>query len=309
MTIFSSKLHTFQLKRYCVSLIIFTIIWTHNANAQVNFINSQRYNIGQNWKRDANTTPITTPLKINLTFDPSLNQWTFPIQFGTPPQTMNIPIDMTYNLLWVVSEFCISPFGDACNTSRSINLFNTSLSNTISGNYQEFTIKYINGSELVAIWANDTIIINNQTFEQMAIGFPKDIKGNESVIIPDTTTGQIGLMPYQNYMLNNFANQTVGIALSSTGGSITFGGIDLEYIIGNNESNIAYQPLPQLTEPNQQFMFNVTNIYINNMAINISGLTWFNNEIQNIQLDDNSANILANLLPGGIYSNGVVIVD
>ncbi|CAG8777502.1 27745_t:CDS:2, partial [Gigaspora margarita] len=68
------------------------------------------------WKRDANTTPITTPLKINLTFDPSLNQWSFPIQFGTPPQTMNIPIDMTYNLLWIVSELCISPFGDACNT-------------------------------------------------------------------------------------------------------------------------------------------------------------------------------------------------
>ncbi|CAG8660360.1 36893_t:CDS:2 [Gigaspora margarita] len=46
----------------------------------------------------------------------------------------------------------------------------------------------------------------------------------------------------------------------------------------NNESNIAYQSL-------------------------------LNSEIQNIQLDDDSASIIVNQLPGGNYSNGVAIVD
>ncbi|CAG8755093.1 17848_t:CDS:2, partial [Gigaspora rosea] len=75
--------------------------------------------------------------------------------------------------------------------------------------------------------------------------------------------------------------------------------------IDNDENNVVYQPLSQFTET----MVNVTNIYINNKPINLSGPIWFNNEIQSIQLDDNSANIIANLLPGGSYSNGTAIVD
>ncbi|RIB07794.1 hypothetical protein C2G38_2213348 [Gigaspora rosea] len=73
-------------------------------------------------------------------------------------------------------------------------------------------------------------------------------------------------------------NQIVGLALSSSSedvgnrGSVAFGGIDSEYIVENNESNIVYQPLFQLSPTNDQFMFNVTNIYTNNMPINISSL-------------------------------------
>ncbi|CAG8825113.1 13074_t:CDS:2, partial [Gigaspora rosea] len=77
----------------------------------------------------------------------------------------------------------------------------------------------------------------------------------------------------------------------------------------NNESNIIYQPLPQLTDLNQEFMFNLTNIYINNVPIDISGLIWFNSEIQDIQFDDNSASMIVKSLPGGNYSNGVAMVD
>ncbi|CAG8753423.1 18119_t:CDS:2, partial [Gigaspora margarita] len=51
----------------------------------------------------------------------------------------------------------------------------------------------------------------------------------------------------------------------------------------NNDSNIIHLPLPQLTDSNQEFM------YKNNAQINISGLIWFNNEIQDMQFDDNSA--------------------
>ncbi|CAG8752340.1 45934_t:CDS:2 [Gigaspora margarita] len=56
-------------------------------------------------------------------------------------------------------------------------------------------------------------------------------------------------------------------------------------------------------------MVNVTNIYINNIPTNITGVIWLNSEIQNIQLDDNSASISLNQLPGGNYSNGVEMVD
>ncbi|CAG8697005.1 27715_t:CDS:2, partial [Dentiscutata erythropus] len=210
-------------------------------------------------------------------------QWTFPIQFGTPPQTLSIPIGTTSNLLWVVSEFCMNDLGTAC-SNRTTNFFNTSLSNTISGAYENFTIEYIKGSKLEGIWANDTVIINNQAFEQMAIGLPKDIDGAQ--IVPDTTIGQIGLMPYQNYILNSFAKQIVGISLSMNsegaglGGTITFGGIDSGFIIGGNENNIVYQHLSQPTDPNQQ-----------------------------LTLDDNSAREIVNQLPGGSFFNGIAIVD
>ncbi|CAG8837048.1 45253_t:CDS:2, partial [Gigaspora margarita] len=175
--------------------------------------------------------PIATPVNINLTFERSSMQWLFPLQVGTPPQTLNVPINSTSSLLWVVSELCMSPFGDACNV-RTTNFFNTSLSNTTSGDFSEFTLKYVNGSEIITIWANDTITMNNQTLEQTAMGLPKDMKGNGShVIIPDTVNGQIGINPYQN-------NEIVGIALAipsndsdSYGGIITFGGVDPTYII------------------------------------------------------------------------------
>ncbi|RIB17877.1 aspartic peptidase domain-containing protein [Gigaspora rosea] len=183
--------------------------------------------------------PVATPVNINLTFERSSMQWLFPLQVGTPFQALNVPIISTSSLLWVVSQLCMSPFGDACNV-RTTNFFNTSLSNTISGKFDEFTFKYINGSEIIAIWANDTITMNNQTLEQAAIGLPKDMNGNESnIIIPDTINGQIGINPYQNYILDRFANEIVGIALTipsndsdSYGGIITFGGVDPTYIIG-----------------------------------------------------------------------------
>ncbi|CAG8650296.1 20155_t:CDS:2 [Gigaspora margarita] len=250
--------------------------------------------------------PIANPLKLNLTFERSLMQWSFPLQVGTPPQTLKIAIDTTYNLLWMVSELCMNLFGNAC--GNLTNFFNTSLSNTTTGDYDEFTIKYIDGSELVCIWANDTTIINNQTFEQMQIGLPKDIKGNENITISNTNAGQLGLKAYEN-------NQTIGIALSTksedlgNGGSITLGGLDLGYILGNDAANIIYQPLPELANPNQEFMFNLVNVYINYVQIGINGLISFNSEIQDIQLDDTSALKISFVLPGGNYSNGVVMVD
>ncbi|CAG8758399.1 7263_t:CDS:1, partial [Gigaspora rosea] len=115
---------------------------------------------------------------------------TFPIQFGTPPQILNVSVDTVSNILWVVSEFCMNPFGNAC-SNRTTNFFNTSFSNTTTSDYEEFTIKYVNESEIVAIWANDIIIINNEVFGQMTFGLPKDIIGNENISIPDTITGQI----------------------------------------------------------------------------------------------------------------------
>ncbi|CAG8621348.1 15695_t:CDS:2 [Gigaspora rosea] len=200
----------------------------------------------------------------------------------------------------------MNPFGNAC-YNRTTNFFNTSFSNTITSDYEEFKLKYIQ-SELISIWANDTIKFNNQIFEQIQIGFPKDVNGSENIVIPDTVSGQIGLMPYQN-------KQIVGIALSMNstdiglGGTITFGGIDLDHIQGNNESNIVYQPLPQLIDSNKLFTVNVTNIYINNSPINLNGLIWFDTGLQNIHFDDNSANMLIKNLPGGKYSNGTSIVD
>ncbi|CAG8830649.1 32797_t:CDS:2, partial [Gigaspora margarita] len=50
-------------------------------------------------------------------------------------------------------------------------------------------------------------------------------------------------------------------------------------------------------------------IYINNIPTNITGVIWLNSEIQNIQLDDDSASIIVNQLPGGNYSNGVSMVE
>ncbi|CAG8842786.1 40962_t:CDS:1, partial [Gigaspora margarita] len=91
--------------------------------------------------------PIANPLKLNLTFERSLMQWSFPLQVGTPPQTLKIAIDTTYNLLWMVSELCMTPWGNAC--GNLTNYFNTSLSNTSKSDYEYFTIKYIDGTELV----------------------------------------------------------------------------------------------------------------------------------------------------------------
>ncbi|RIB15307.1 hypothetical protein C2G38_2192728 [Gigaspora rosea] len=183
MTIFSFKLYVRQLKRYRILLIILIIFWTYTTvNAPINNINDQVYNIDRNWKRDAGeptTTPITTntftptttsttkspiniSLTINLTFEQSLMQWSFPLQVGTPPQTLKIAIDTTYNLLWIVSELCMSPFGNA-SSGQTTNFYNTSLSNDSATDYEEFTIKYINGAELESIWAKSTVLINNQT--------------------------------------------------------------------------------------------------------------------------------------------------
>ncbi|CAG8636484.1 34743_t:CDS:2 [Gigaspora margarita] len=309
------------------------MFWSYTVNVQISHINVQKNHLGPNWKRDigpntalikatittpTNTpittpittpivTPITTPLKINITFEQSLMQWTFPIQFGTPPQTLNIPISTTSNILWVVSEFCMNPNGNVCNNQIK-NFFNTSLSNTTSGQYAEFSLKYVQESEIQGVFADEVIIINNQIFEQMQIGLPVNINGTGNVTIPNTDTGQIGLKPYKN-------KQTVGMALSMSSnvgleGTITFGGTDSKFIMGNNESNIVYQHLPQLTDPNQPFTVNVTNVYINKNPINSSGLILFDSGLQSIHLDDNSANtIINNYLPGGNFSNGIATVD
>ncbi|RIB20906.1 aspartic peptidase domain-containing protein [Gigaspora rosea] len=268
------KLHIRQSKLYHFLLIIFTIFWSYIVNAQIN--NDVAIDdIDQNWKRGnlSNTTlinatvtasitppivtPITAPLKINLTFEQSL-----------------------------MHDFCMNPSGTACG-NRTTNFFNASLSSTITGDYQEFTTKFIDGSELEGVLTNDTIIINTQTLEQMTFGLPIVVKRGNIVNIPDTITGKIGLMPYQN-------NPIVGIALSMSNEKG-----------GSNENNVTYQLLPQPMEANQQFTVNVTNIYINNKPINLSGLIWFDSGIQNIQLDDNSASIIINNLPGGNYSNGI----
>ncbi|RIB14750.1 aspartic peptidase domain-containing protein [Gigaspora rosea] len=252
--------------------MIFIIFWKYTVIAEIN-------HVGQYWKKDTGlttkfiTTPIsipttasettssvpliTTPLKIKVTFENPLMQWTFPIDIGTPPQNLNILIDVTTNLLWVTSELCTNPFGDAC-YNRTTNFFNTSFTNTITSDDEEFKFKYIQ-RELISIWVNDTIKFNNQIFEEMQIGLPKDVNGSENFVIPDTVSGQIGIMPYQN-------KQIVGIAFSMNstdiglGGTITFGGIDLDHIQGNNESNIVYQPLPQLTDPNK--LFTILLIYL-----------------------------------------------
>ncbi|CAG8845940.1 17869_t:CDS:1, partial [Gigaspora margarita] len=173
--------------------------------------NWKRDDIGQNWKRDDtpttmptttptikpairprasfNITSITTPLIINVSYIQIVRQWYCQIQFGTPPQAMNIMINSTANLLWAVSELCMSPFGNACNV-RPTNFFNTSLSN-VTSDYTEFTMGYIDGTVLTNIWAYDTITINNQIFEQLQFGLPKDINGTKNVVIPDYIAGQI----------------------------------------------------------------------------------------------------------------------
>ncbi|CAG8632433.1 4381_t:CDS:2 [Gigaspora margarita] len=177
----------------------------------------------------------------------------------------------------------MSPFGNACDNRTAI-LYNISFSNSITGDYDEFTFEYVNGSEIISIWVNDTIMINTQAFEQMHFGLPKDINGTENIVIPDTIYGQIGLMPYQN-------NQIVGIALSTNviqGGSITFGGVDSEYII------------------DPKFKFYVSNIHINGIPMNHSGNASFNIDIPSVQLDDAIANLITKLLPGGNYSNGSI---
>ncbi|CAG8500073.1 13511_t:CDS:2 [Gigaspora rosea] len=305
--------------------MIFIIFWKYTVIAEIN-------HVGQYWKKDTGlttkfiTTPIsipttasettssvpliTTPLKIKVTFENPLMQWTFPIDIGTPPQNLNILIDVTTNLLWVTSELCTNPFGDAC-YNRTTNFFNTSFTNTITSDDEEFKFKYIQ-RELISIWVNDTIKFNNQIFEEMQIGLPKDVNGSENFVIPDTVSGQIGIMPYQNYKLDRFAvksnRRNCSFYEQRKGwyrGTITLGGIDSEYIKGSNENNVTYQLLPQPMEANQQFTVNVTNIYINNKPINLSGLIWFDSGIQNIQLDDNSASIIINNLPGGNYSNGI----
>ncbi|CAG8852649.1 2481_t:CDS:2, partial [Gigaspora margarita] len=232
MTIVSFKFYVRQLKRHRILLIIFIIFiifWKYTINASINNINAQVYNIDRNWKRDAgelaatpitiNTdmpaatsniiptfVPIANPLKLNLTFERSLMQWSFPIQVGTPLQTLKIAIDTTYNLLWMVSQLCMTPWGNAC--GNLTNFFNTSLSNTTKSEIETFTIKYIDSSELLGIWASDTIIINNQTFEQMQIGLPQNITGNANITISNINAGKLGLKAYEN-------NQTMGIALST----------------------------------------------------------------------------------------------
>ncbi|CAG8817236.1 38705_t:CDS:2, partial [Gigaspora margarita] len=250
-------------------------------------------------------TPNTTLLIINVTYNQSVRQWFFPIQIGTQPHTMNLMISTKPNLLWVVSELCMSPFGNAC--VQPTNFFNTSLSN-VTSNYTEFKMNYINGTVLTSIWAYNTIAINNQTFEQLQFGLPKDINGTKDVVIPDYIDGQIGLKPYQNLILDRFDNQTVGIAISpngSNGGTITFGGVDSSYIAGD----IAYYPLLPFTETDQQIQFSVTNIYVGGFPLNIAGTVSLNSEISNIQFDDDTANLILSFLPGGKFSNGTGTIN
>ncbi|CAG8594064.1 17551_t:CDS:2 [Gigaspora margarita] len=253
-----------------------------------------------------NITSITTPLIIKVSYIQIVRQWYYQIQFGTPPQAMNIIINSTANLLWAVSELCMSPFGNACNV-RPTNFFNTSLSN-VTSNFTEFTMDYIDGTVLTNIWAYDTITINNQIFDQLQFDLPKDINGTKNVVIPDYIAGQIGLKPYQNLILDRFDNQIVGIAISpdeSNGGTITFGGVDSSYIAGD----IAYYPLLPFSETNQQIQISVTNIYVGGFPLNIAGTVSLNSEIPNIQFNDDTVNLILSLLPGGNYSKGTGMVN
>ncbi|RIB05758.1 aspartic peptidase domain-containing protein [Gigaspora rosea] len=354
MNIFLFKLHIRQLKRYRNLLIIFTIFLTYNFITRINNNDVVIDNIHRNWRRDTTPTttfptptttpftptttsststttpsttpststttpstptitPITTPLKIYLTFDPSVPNWFFEIDFGTPPQPLNIPISFTSNLLWVVSEFCMSPLGDACNV-RTTNLYNTSQSDTASGDYEEFTFSFM-GVELIAVWVNDTASIVGdvqiQTFYQLPIGLPKDTNGNgTNASIPDSTVGMIGINPYQN-------NQIMGIALSTLtdpegdpdGGTLTFGGVDIDYIIGEDVNNIVYYPFLPFTETDQVVRLPVSNIYFDGIALNYPGTVSFNGDIKNIQFDDYLATNILSALPGGSYSNGSGTID
>ena len=66
----------------------------------------------------------------------------------------------------------------------------------------------------MGVLANDTIIINNQAFEQITFGLPMNIKNGNNTIT-DTITGQIGLMPYQNVIISIFS--TIFIHASDLG--------------------------------------------------------------------------------------------
>ncbi|CAG8847492.1 21586_t:CDS:2, partial [Gigaspora margarita] len=145
-------------------------------------------------------------------------------------------------------ELCMSPFGDACN-NQAATFFNTSLSNSLLGDYEEFTIEYVNGSEIIGIWANDTIIINTQTFEQMHFGLPKDIKGTENITIPDTISGQIG---------NNESNITYYHQPFSTAGTARL------YV-----SNIYIDGIPMNHSGNASFNSEFPNIQLDDAIANL----------------------------------------
>ncbi|CAG8790932.1 20869_t:CDS:2, partial [Gigaspora rosea] len=114
-------------------------------------------------------------------------------------------------------------------------------------------------------------------------------------------------------------NQIVGIALSTDtdpegdmdGGTLTFGGVDTDYIIGEDESNIIYYPFLPFTETDQTVRLSFSNVYFDGVAQNYSGTVSFNGDIKNIQFGNFFADFIVNVfLPGGVfYPNGSATID
>ncbi|CAG8540021.1 17049_t:CDS:2, partial [Gigaspora margarita] len=118
------------------------------------------------------------------------------ILFGTPPQAISIIVNSTANLLLAVSELFMSPFWN----SQWIILMELCLQT----------------------YGYDTITINNQIFEQLQFGLPKDINGTKNVVIPDYIAGQIDIAYYPLIPFSE-TNQQIQISVTK----IYVGGLPL----------------------------------------------------------------------------------
>ncbi|KAI8604210.1 aspartic peptidase domain-containing protein [Dissophora ornata] len=166
--------------------------------------------------------------------------YTIPLGLGSPAQNFNLAIDTGSPITWVSASSCTT---GGCANSKT---FNCAASSTCTTSTASFNASYVSGQGVSGTYVADTFTVGQLQFRAVA-----GIVTTNDAPLPTTVDGIMGLWYYapgsQIPILNVLANSTtltqnmIGIYLTSsnsksttsTGGEITFGGVNTARFTGD----------------------------------------------------------------------------
>ncbi|KAF2280339.1 candidapepsin-4 precursor [Westerdykella ornata] len=172
---------------------------------------------------------------------------------GTPPQRFRLHIDTGSSDLWVnaANSTLCQEQGDQCSDSGT---YDPNASSTYEYVNSVFNISYVDGSGASGDYARDTFQFGGKTLERLQFGIGYESTSPEGILGIGYTANEVqvvrgGLPPYPNLpqlLVDNGDINTNAYSLwlndlSSSTGSILFGGVDTEKFQG------TLQSLPVLT--------------------------------------------------------------
>ncbi|PFH46190.1 hypothetical protein AMATHDRAFT_70417, partial [Amanita thiersii Skay4041] len=185
-----------------------------------------------------------------------------PMNFGTPPQTLNVVLDTGSSDLWVADSSCQ-------NCGRTIPFFHAQQSSTAefatmpSGDHQRVKLTYGSG-EVSGIVARDTVTMSQFTIQQQVFLSVDDVSDN---FLDGTLSGILGLAfgplartratpfwlalieanqldaPEMSFWLRRLLNDS-NAPDEAPGGTFTLGGTDSNLFVGDIEFKDVIGPTP-----------------------------------------------------------------